>query len=262
MSKPGRDLRELLRDIERNPDNISLRVSAAAAFRHEGRLGDAVTMYKTVVQAYVAAGRFEQAKIVARSALELQPNDAELRALLDPSPVFRVLENTVPVRDMPSMSHVGDQLDEHGAADRTDAPKRNSQYTPTPLPEPMPYHVAEPTRGSWAELAVDASDPLEDSLVQTDPLLSERLPRARNTSGLSMAARKINEQLNAGAQLPPPLRRGSSSDGTDDASTQRISKVTLPTEPALDDDDHATRPVARVSPTDSEDEIEETPVRS
>lgn len=72
MSKPGRDLRELLRDIERNPDNISLRVSAAAAFRHEGRLGDAVTMYKTVVQAYVAAGRFEQAKIVARSALELQ----------------------------------------------------------------------------------------------------------------------------------------------------------------------------------------------
>lgn len=252
MTKPVRDLRELLRDIERNPDNVSLRVSAAAAFRHEGRLGEAVAMYKTVVQAYVAAGRFEQAKIVARSALELQPSDAELRALVDPSPVFRVLDNTVPVRDMPSMPALNNIVEEHVA------PKRNSQYTPTPLPEPMPYHVAEPTRVSWAEL--DGPDPLEDSLVQTDPLLSERLPRARSTSGLSTAARKINEQLNAAT--PPPLRRGSSSDGSDDASTQRISRVNLQSEPSTDDDERATRPVERVAAIDGEDEIEETPVRS
>ena len=256
MSKPGRDLRELLREIERSPDNVSLRISAAAAFRHEGRLGEAVAMYKAVVQAYVAAGRFEQAKVVARSALELQPSDAELRAVVDPTPVIRVLDNTVPVRDLPSMSHLGPSIEDQ-TPEPPDAPRRNSQYTPTPLPEPMPYHVAEPTRVSWADMQGSDTDPLEDSLVQTDPMLSERLPRARSTSGLSTAARKINEQLNAGAR-GLELRRASSSDGAaaDDASTHRIARV------VADDDERATRPVERVSTTDSEDEIEETPVRS
>lgn len=256
VSKPGRDIRDLLREIERDSGNVSLRVSAAAALRNDGRIAEAVAMYKIVVQSYVASGRLEQAKIVARSALELAPGDSELRAVLDPAPTFRVLDATVPLRDMPIIpqgSAVVMPLPVPATTepDAAEPRSRNSQYTPTPLPAPMPYHVAEPTRVSW----VAPYDAVEDSLVETDPMLSNRLPRARSNSGLSAAARKITEHFNSGSSETHSKRPSSSGD---EARTQRISRVNL----ALDDDDSATRPIERVDAPAAEDESESTPARS
>ncbi len=256
MSKPGRDIRDLLRDVERDSGNVSLRVSAAAALRNDGRIAEAVAMYKVVVQSYVASGRLEQAKIVARSALELAPGDAELRAVIEPTSTFRVLDATVPLRDMPiipqsSAAVMPLPMSQTTAPDVAEPRGRNSQYTPTPLPAPMPYHVAEPTRVSF----VEPYDAVEDSLVETDPMLSNRLPRARSDSGLSAAARKITEHFNAGhtgSQAKRPSSAG------DEARTQRIARVSL----SLDDDDSATRPIERVDAPSVEDESESTPARS
>lgn len=259
----------MLREIERDSSNVSLRVSAAAALRNDGRIGEAVAMYKTVVHAYVANGRLEQAKIVARSALELAPSDTELRSVVDPSPTFRVLDATVPLRDMPMIPQAGTAVAQGATAPASvhsaslpsasvpsasveaEPRSRNSQYTPTPLPAPMPYHVAEPTRVSW----VEPHDAVEDSLVETDPLVTTRLTRARSNSGLSAAARQITEHLTSGNIAPRGKRPSSIGD---DASTHRISRVNL----ALDDDDSATRPLERVEAPEVDDDSEFTPVRS
>ena len=252
----------MLREIERDSSNVSLRVSAAAALRNNGRTGEAVAMYKTVVRAYVANGRLEQAKIVARSALELAPSDTELRSIVDPSPTFRVLDAPVPLRDMPMIPQASAALEPQQSATvpGSSAPgsldveprNRNSQYTPTPLPAPMPYHVAEPTRGSW----VAPHDVVEDSLVETDPLVTSRLTRARSNSGLSAAARQITEHLTSGSIAPRGQRP--SALGDEAITTHRISRVNL----ALDDDDSATRPLERVEAPELEDDSESTPVRT
>jgi hypothetical protein len=249
----GKDCDELLREVQQNPDNVSLRVSAAASLRQLGRIPEAVAMYKSVVASYQSNQRFEQAKVVARTALELAPNDDSLRRLLFGDSVS------------PSDNAIDDD-----EADRRSG--RHSTYTPTPLPAPMPYHVAEPTRGYSRDFS-DAE--FDDSAVATDPLLSQRLnqpavdvdsasdvdrlrvrsERRPTNSGLSAAARKISQHL-AGQAAPSPSSRPASVE--EDVLTQRISRVEL-TDTQADSDHLATRKVERVSNPNLDND--KTPVR-
>jgi hypothetical protein len=204
-------------------------------------------MYKTVVTSYQSNQRFEQAKVVARSALELAPNDDDLRRW-----VF-------------GDTHSSNQDDVDNEHERQRG--RHSTYTPTPLPEPMPYHVAEPTRG----YARDFMDPeFEDSTVATDPLVTQRLnqrsvddsdasgadvrrsERRSTNSGLSAAARKISEHLAGASHRPTTV--------DEDVLTQRIVRVEVSDTQSQGDADYlATRKVERISNPDLENE--KTPVR-
>ncbi|HUQ07656.1 MAG TPA: cyclic nucleotide-binding domain-containing protein [Kofleriaceae bacterium] len=77
-----RPIRELERDLKREPQNLALRLTLAAAYREAGRAGDAVELYRSVARAYLDQGRNGQAAAVCKSALDLAPVDSELYGML------------------------------------------------------------------------------------------------------------------------------------------------------------------------------------
>ncbi len=77
-----RPIRDLERDLKREPGNLALRLMLAAAYREAGRAADAVELYRSVARAYMEQGRAGQAAAVCRSALEIAPTDSELYGML------------------------------------------------------------------------------------------------------------------------------------------------------------------------------------
>ena len=75
-------LKDLEKRLEKEPDNLPLRVTVAGMMSDAGRKADAVEHYRRVALAYRAQGRAQQALAVARSILELAPNDGAIRALV------------------------------------------------------------------------------------------------------------------------------------------------------------------------------------
>ncbi|KAB2891709.1 MAG: hypothetical protein F9K40_18850, partial [Kofleriaceae bacterium] len=61
-----RPIRDLERDLKREPQNLALRLTLAAAYREAGRTGDAVELYRTVARAYLEQGRPGQAAAVCK----------------------------------------------------------------------------------------------------------------------------------------------------------------------------------------------------
>ena len=117
-----------LDDIERRlaaePDNLGLRVAYAGALRDEGRRAEAIEQYRAVAFAYRYQGRTQQAIAVCRGILELAPGDGRSLAMLS------VLEG-------------------RAAAEQPDRQWEEE----TPLPRPVPYHVATPTLRQRSEPA-------------------------------------------------------------------------------------------------------------
>ncbi|MEP6864725.1 MAG: hypothetical protein ABJE66_29165, partial [Deltaproteobacteria bacterium] len=75
-------LKELEKRLEKEPDNLPLRVTVAGMMSDAGRKADAVEHYRRVAHAYRAQGRLQQALAVARSILELAPNDTAIKSLV------------------------------------------------------------------------------------------------------------------------------------------------------------------------------------
>lgn len=69
-----RPIRDLERQLKREPDNLALRLTLAAAYREAGRAVEALALYRSVALAYAEQGRATQATAVCRSALELRPH--------------------------------------------------------------------------------------------------------------------------------------------------------------------------------------------
>jgi hypothetical protein len=80
--KPARVVRDAERALEREPQNLVLRLKLAAALRAAGRPFDAVDVYRSVAVAYQKEGRLLQALAVCRSILELAPEDLETHVLM------------------------------------------------------------------------------------------------------------------------------------------------------------------------------------
>ena len=79
---PKRPIRDLERQLRREPDNLALRLTLAAGYREAARAVEALALYRSVARAYAEQGRTTQAAAVCRSALELAPEDGELYGLL------------------------------------------------------------------------------------------------------------------------------------------------------------------------------------
>ncbi len=123
-------LKELEKRLREEPENLGLRVMVAGAMREAGRQDEAVELYRSVALAYRDQGRTQQAIAVCRSMLEIAPVDVRCHALLS---------SLAPPAE----------------------PSRRSSMEETPLPRPMPYHVADPTTQSHKKLS-DISLPLPD----------------------------------------------------------------------------------------------------
>lgn len=81
--EPRARLRELEKRLKDEPDNLGLRVTVAGVLRELGRVGEAVEQYRTVAIAYRDQGRAQQAIAVCRSILDVAPDDAACKTLLD-----------------------------------------------------------------------------------------------------------------------------------------------------------------------------------
>lgn len=75
-------LKEFERTLKVEPDNMVVRVKLATALRELGRNEEAVSMYRSVAEAYHRQGRIAQAIAVCRSVLEMEPVQPETHTLL------------------------------------------------------------------------------------------------------------------------------------------------------------------------------------
>src|SRR5689334_19427958 len=79
---PKKTVRELERQLRKEPDNLVLRLKLAAAYRDLGQTADAVQLYRSVAIAYHGQGRLAQAIAVCRSVLEIEHGQRETVMLL------------------------------------------------------------------------------------------------------------------------------------------------------------------------------------
>ena len=158
-------LKELEKRLRDEPENLGLRVMVAGAMRETGRHDEAVELYRSVAIAYRDQGRTQQAIAVCRSILEIAPHDARCHVLLDAL--------TPPPTE----------------------PARRSSLEETPLPRPVPYHVADPTTHSVTKqsgISLAGELPLAEG-VDTRPGSED--PRSAAVAGIASAARRISASL-------------------------------------------------------------------
>ncbi len=80
--KPKKAVKELEKQLRKDPENLVLRLRLAAALRELGRTDQAVTLYRSVAVQYHSEGRVAQAVAVCRSVLEIDASHRDTQALL------------------------------------------------------------------------------------------------------------------------------------------------------------------------------------
>ena len=183
-----RPIRDLERQLKREPDNLALRLTLAAGYREAGRAVEALALYRSVAIAYAEQGRATQATAVCRAALELAPEDGQLFSLL------RHLEHTTappPMASPPADAPVapGPML---APVPRAAAPMR--QTTEPPLRPALPRMTAPPLP------TMPPPPPREDN-----PMLAtvKRVPPPPPAARPLTVSRASSSELDT--PLPPPL---------------------------------------------------------
>jgi len=186
------DLEKLLRD---EPDNLGLRIQLAGALREAGRVPEAIELYRSVATSYRDQGRPQQAIAVCKNILDIAPDDAACQELLAAltagsvktraatipplPPVERPRRPATiqipPKQSRPPIERSGSPGPHDAEGHRgvsIDAPARRSSFDVTPLPEPVPYHVADPSRPVLPQRR--PSQPLIDGSVDVAAELDTR----------------------------------------------------------------------------------------
>jgi hypothetical protein len=224
-------LKELEKRLKDEPDNLGLRVLVASALHEAGRRAASVELYRSVAVAYRDQGRLQQAMTVCRSVLAIEPDDFGCQELLaalvatasDRRPPAEMVSSRLPLppgsaQDVPEpAAPVGRMapVDSAGSAGPVepiegDEPGQRSPLDVTPLPAPLPYHVAYPTGPSMP--VVRPSD--------LPPSLQEELARYPQILGIANAARQISASLIA---ANPQV---DDDDVSGELQTRRLPKIT------------------------------------
>ncbi|MEO8701666.1 MAG: cyclic nucleotide-binding domain-containing protein [Kofleriaceae bacterium] len=181
-----KSLGELEKRLREEPDNLGLRVMVAGALHEAGRKDEAVELYRSVAAAYRDQGRTQQAIAVCRSILEIAPDDNRCHALL------------AALVSGPKGRAQQDSSQAFGARtvtiDPESPPPRRSSLDETPLPGPLPYHVADPTTKNVQKLS--------QRDLPVDPVVEGAKTRPGSEdgtkpdiTGLASAARRISASL-------------------------------------------------------------------
>ncbi|MGE5181085.1 MAG: hypothetical protein ACM31C_03440 [Acidobacteriota bacterium] len=165
-------LKDLEKRLEKEPGNLGLKVTVAGLMHEAGRTVEAVELYRAVALAYRDSGRKQQAIVVCRSILEIAPEDEGCRALL--------AALVQPASPPPPPVTPGAVV------------KRRSSVEPTPLPTPVPHHVADPTSGAARISPHDLDLPTSEG-ADTKPGSEPKM----DSSGLAEAARRISGWISA-----------------------------------------------------------------
>ncbi len=286
---PKRPIRDLERQLRREPDNLALRLTLAAAYREADRAVEALALYRSVARAYAEQGRASQAAAVCRSALELAPEDGELYGMLvhlertsttrppplGPAPAIVAPPATTPPpsrTDNPMQSTVKRVPPPPPPPPRapsvperaTPLPRLSSSDLETPLPPPMALHE---TRDSIVEMPHLREDP--DTVI---PLTVKRTPLTPVSAVAQASASQSGERPSSAdfaAEMVTRRRPKLSPRDLDLLDTSSLDglatdpvQVALPEvgssegghddpamDPALDDDEPTTPPAPSPSPT-------------
>ena len=179
-------LGELEHRLEREPDNLLLRVAVAGELRAANRPDAAVEHYRKVAIAYRSQGRAQQALAVCKDILELAPDDIAIYALVADLEARMTPPDEADDGVDVEFSEPGDELPLRDA--EPVAPMRRSATfeTETPLPKPIPYHIADPTSAK-ARLQLEDVDETIETRPGPDPRPADR----RRNAGIAQAARRI-----------------------------------------------------------------------
>ncbi|HEY8141453.1 MAG TPA: cyclic nucleotide-binding domain-containing protein [Kofleriaceae bacterium] len=79
---PRKAVKELEKQLRKDPHNLVLRVRLAGALVQTGNFAEAIEMYRSVAMAYYAQNRIDQAIAVCHSVLEIAPDHHPSRMLL------------------------------------------------------------------------------------------------------------------------------------------------------------------------------------
>ena len=251
-------LKELEKRLEKEPNNLGLRVTVAGLLRDAGRSVEAVELYRSVAIAYRDQGRRQQAIAVCRSILEIAPDDVSCQSLLaslvrpaSQEDVEIDVSTRPPTQPTAEMSRpAAGPAARPATVPPPPPPARRPSFPETPLPRPVPYHVADPTSGAARVSAPELSDDAE-----TRP--GERRASPSQT-GLAEAARRISGMIaGSGSDLSAELdtRQRPRID------SEQLRKVTQPPPtvptPRVDMEEELETPAFAqgAQPRDSEDEL-------
>jgi hypothetical protein len=199
-------LKELEKRLATEPDNLGLRVQVAGLMREAGRSVEAVELYRSVALAYRDQGRIQQAIAVCRSVLDIAPDDAACQGLLS-------------------------SLQAPSASEPFRRVSRNS-IDETPLPRPIPHHVADPTSQRYKVSERDLQLPLPPAEVTPPP------PRLSAASGIPTS------QIDAAAEVETRQRVKIRTD-----QLEKLDDVTVPGEPSTDRQQRVSSPSGqRITP--------------
>jgi hypothetical protein len=140
---------------------------------------------------------------IARSAPAAPPDRAPIGARsAPPAPPERARPKTAP--PPPAMPEPPPRASETG-------PKRRSSFDDTPLPRPLPYHIADPTTQSLKKLSapdlpVAENAPTRPGSERTLPELTGIANAARRISASLIAATRDAEEVAIEVDLGPPPR--------------------------------------------------------
>ncbi|HEU4730381.1 MAG TPA: cyclic nucleotide-binding domain-containing protein [Kofleriaceae bacterium] len=259
-------LRELEKRLREEPENLGLRVMVAGALHEAGRRDDATELYRSVAIAYRDQGRMQQAISVCRSVLELVPGDASCQELLaallagqgaprEAPDRERIAPSPATARPSPSpeVSRASPPASRAGPlpasrpspppAGRPSPPRlprppspeplaepepvRRSSGDVTPLPQPLPYHEADPSTASAptitrAELLLGGRDSV--TTFTTFPEIAGIANAARRISASLLAANQHAAEVAEHAQ-PGAAEAHDADDAAAELDTRRRPRI-------------------------------------
>ncbi|HEY4241422.1 MAG TPA: cyclic nucleotide-binding domain-containing protein [Kofleriaceae bacterium] len=231
-------LKELEKRLRDEPENIGLRITVAGVLREVGRRDEAIDLYRSVAMAYREQGRTQQAIAVCRSILEFAPDDARSQALLVALAPSTAAQVVTAVAELPSIAdtRLAPRLPTRRSTVEDLAahiePEVRAPVIPTsehtPLPKPMPYHLADPTTSHAPKVsAADMTADLDEATRIREP----EPPQTDSARDLTtVAAEPVRDSALTPARLAPPPAR----DADRDSLTTTAARDALPARDSRD----------------------------
>lgn len=195
--KPKKAIKELRRQLERDPHNLVLRLRLAGLLCEIGDRAEGVRLYSSVALAYQGQGRLSQAIAVCKSLLEIDPQHVDTQRMLAQLELRRLERESEEARSQPRPA-LADPAPRSRRGRRSSAPPRGGRgRTPSGAP---------PTSGSGSGSGVGGSRITprgkSDSLP---PLFTE--DRSDPGSGVGTGSGSFRRSPSGGRVMPLQPRR-------------------------------------------------------
>jgi CRP-like cAMP-binding protein len=238
---PKKAIKELERQLRKEPDNLVLRLKLAANYREVGRTEEAVALYRSVAVAYHAQGRLAQAIAVCRSVLEIEPSQPETQRLL--AELDQMRNATAAQAEAEQVATAGNEIPSLAAPPPAKPPPK--ARTPAPARRSSPQLAQErpsPTGGEFGPGSGmtpshddDVVAPVDSLPAQMAALRQQRQrpatpqPAPRTTERMREPPKRFTGPLLTPTPLPEPLALH---DSEDESSERRPPRRTLHGRPA------------------------------